>query len=69
VGSTSRKLGDAMVTHSRWFTKSAAVCRKESVQLVEAQVASDNAPAVELFTTAKFELHARLLTFRRTLKP
>lgn len=41
--------------------------RDESVQLVEAQVASDNAPAVELFTSAKFELHSRLLTFRRKL--
>ena len=41
--------------------------REESVQLVEAQVASDNAAAVELFTAAKFELHARLLTFRKTL--
>ncbi len=43
--------------------------REESVQLVEAQVTSDNAPAVELFTSARFELHARLLTFRRTLEP
>jgi hypothetical protein len=39
------------------------------VQLVEAQVAADNAPAIELFTSAKFELHARLLTFRRMLEP
>jgi hypothetical protein len=37
------------------------------VQLVEAQVSSDNSPAVELFTSAKFELHGRLLTFRRKL--
>jgi ribosomal protein S18 acetylase RimI-like enzyme len=43
--------------------------REESVQLVEAQVDSENKAAIELFTSARFELHARLLTFRKTLSP
>ena len=43
--------------------------REESVQLVEAQVDSENKAAIELFTSARFELHARLLTFRKTLRP
>ncbi len=42
--------------------------REESVQLVEAHVAAENKAAVDLFTTARFELHGRLLTFRKTLK-
>ena len=46
------------------------ICRRlrgESVQLVEAQVASDNKPVIDLFVSAKFELNDRLLTFRKAL--
>jgi len=44
------------------------ICRRlrgESVQLVEAHVASDDRAAIDLFTSAKFELNDRLLTFRK----
>ncbi len=47
------------------------ICRRlrgEMVQLVEAHVLSDNTPVVDLFTSAKFELNDRLLTFRKTLE-
>lgn len=41
--------------------------REESVQLVEAHVRSDDGPVIDLFTSAKFELNDRLLTFRKSL--
>lgn len=46
------------------------ICRRlrsEAVQLVEAHVASDNKPVIDLFVSAKFELNDRLLTFRKAL--
>ena len=46
------------------------ICRRlrgESVQLVEAHVRSDARPVIDLFTSAKFELNDRLVTFRKTL--
>lgn len=46
------------------------ICRRlrgESVQLVEAHVLADNRPVIDLFTSAKFELNDRLLTFRKSL--
>lgn len=47
------------------------ICRRlrgESVQLVEAHVESDNRAVVDLFTSAKFELNDRLLSFRKTIR-
>ena len=47
------------------------ICRRlrgESVQLVEAHVDSENKAAIDLFTSAKFELNDRLLTFRKSLQ-
>ena len=47
------------------------ICRRlrgESVQLVEAHVQSDARAVVDLFTSAKFELNDRLVTFRKTFK-
>lgn len=41
--------------------------RGESVQLVEAQMQSTNAAAIDLFTSARFELQDRMLTFRKRL--
>jgi len=46
------------------------ICRRlrgESVQLVEAHVDSENKAAIDLFTSAKFELNDRLLTFVKKL--
>lgn len=46
------------------------ICRRlrgESVQLVEAHVASQERAAIDLFTSARFELNDRLLTFRKSL--
>jgi GNAT superfamily N-acetyltransferase len=46
------------------------ICRRlrgESVQLVEAHVDSHSRAAIDLFTSAKFELNDRLLTFRKAL--
>jgi len=47
------------------------ICRRlrgESVQLVEAHVKADARAVVDLFTSAKFELNDRLVTFRKTIK-
>jgi ribosomal protein S18 acetylase RimI-like enzyme len=47
------------------------ICRRlrgEAVQLVEAHVDSENKAAIDLFTSAKFELNDRLLTFRKSLQ-
>lgn len=41
--------------------------REESVQLVEAHVAPDNKAVIDLFTSARFELHDRLVSYRKTL--
>ncbi len=46
------------------------ICRRlrgESVQLVEAHVRSDARAVIDLFTSAKFELNDRLVTFRKTM--
>ncbi len=45
------------------------ICRRlrgESVQLVEAHVQSDSRAAIDLFTSARFELNDRLLTFQKS---
>lgn len=41
--------------------------REERVELVEAQVAATDKPAIELFTSAKFSLDDRLHTYRKSL--
>lgn len=41
--------------------------RDELVQLVEAQVAATDKPAIDLFTSARFSLEDRLITFRKSL--